>query len=865
MNIPKQVKTRSVVILLACMLVVSSVSVYYAFSASTPTSGLTDIYIEPPMMESSYIIGIYTAPSTCYLKNGTDGDIETTGNFYTCLDIAIDLLSLPAGGNGGKILIRGGSYTLTFPITITSGDIWIEGEGIGVTTINYDLATGYGAMFYYGLDTWHFFGGIKNILFNGNASAMTSTYAISIQGFFSDLTFQDCLFSHFDSAVLLQAFGSSGQSKIWNIWFQRCMFEDNMNYGIYFTNANDPTLRMIDRVKISECHFYGNKNSIYSNTAHVWHVTFTDNTVQAEKQACINISGGGRQWIITDNHIFDCGIGANGTMAAIMVNGTGTLYPDSWLIENNIIANHFTSAPVALNNSVWLTGTVRNFAIQGNFFYVASEAVRLSGLSFTVDPILVIQNNVGDNSTRAGNSECDVLVGYDGANYYAVNTSRNSIILLSSNASAVIDVCIATNTTILFKEGTYTINTLLPVDVSNIHFVGSGWGTQFTIGAAGGFNISSATALADISFENIYWMDAGGTGVAVATYGITSAMPATMRINHFTFAGCRVDYFRKSGTIFLNLTNAEVSTIRNNFFFRTTTAFIQLLGNLYQGGNIRIYDNVFYGGYDADYENAIRITSLAGNSGQNSAAGEVYSWGNQWYGQHNDYGGTFLAWNQTITATYGEVGGIYSHNDRYENVMVLNSTGLSNTYRAIGGIFDGNSITSQNKTVVFGLGDFTYNTIITNNYVTLQSLSTFIVDDYDVNYLPNSIHGNIFGNTITYFNASSYTEVYDNTNCNPHGYIANWKAAGAKVSPYDGYASTFTNETTYAVSTCPVQFNVTAGTGINGASGVNITICDADGNAFINNVATLFWFYMPIGYTITCVYATSPTVTVIFD
>jgi hypothetical protein len=421
------------------------------------------------MMESSYIIGFYTAPTTCYLKNGTTGDITTTGTFYYCLQAAVNYLT-----TGGKISIRSGAYDLIAGIVIETNNIWIQGEDEALsTTIRYNATGGLGAINYVGSLGWHYLGGISNIWFHGELQ--NNIYGLVVVGQYSDLVFKDCLFTNFDSAVVLYG-GPASLGKIWNIWFTRCLFEDNLRAAINITHTLHATLASIDRIKISECHFYDNLNSIYCDAQYVWHVTLTDNTVQSERNACINITSGGRQWIVTDNHIFDCGIGANGTMAAIMVNGTGTLYPDSWLIENNIIANHFTSAPVALNNSVWLTGTVRNFAIQNNYFYVASEGVRLSGLSLTLDPQLIIKGNVGNPSvtTTSWNMgfgaepyPATYLIYSSGSYYYMKNGTTGTIDYFSTDAPSVINSAIGnlsgsmTVTQKITFKGTFSIGTTI--------------------------------------------------------------------------------------------------------------------------------------------------------------------------------------------------------------------------------------------------------------------------------------------------------------------------------------------------------------------------------------------------------------------
>jgi len=518
MNFPEKVKTRSVVFLLACMLVVSSVSVYYAFSASTPTSGLTDIYIEPPLMESSYIIGFYTDPTTCYLKNGTTGEITTTGTFTVCLTAAKNALT-----TGGKILVRSGSYNLTAPVTYSTNGVYVEGEDQHSTIIRQDWVGGGGLFYFSGSSTWRYLGGLKKLWLIGNQAASSTSVYIGTNC--SDITIEDCILSSFDYGLQISAFGISGQTKVWNVWIHRCLIEDNLRYGIFLANTTDGTQRMIDRVKISECHFYNNLNSIFCDTNYIWHITFTDNTVQAERGASINVTGG-RQWIISDNHIFDCGIGANGTMAAIFVNGTGTFYPDSWLIENNIIANHFTSAPVALNNSVWLTGTVRNFAIQNNYFYVASEGVRLSGLVLTSDPLLVIKDNVGNynNTVTSWNmgfgaepKSASYVIFKDSSYYYMMNGTTAKIDYESTNFTKVWNFAGANATTaggkIFVKSGFYDQGEAYLYLYSNVTYQGEGPSTQI--------NASDGTFLGGAYSGVIRNFNGGGSSPTVLDENIT--------------------------------------------------------------------------------------------------------------------------------------------------------------------------------------------------------------------------------------------------------------------------------------------------------------------------------------------------------
>jgi hypothetical protein len=455
------------------------------------------------------------------------------------------------------------------------------------------------------------------------------------------------------------------------------------------------------------------------------------------------------------------------------------------------------------------------------------------------------------------------IIDVSGSTYRMINQTTGQVDYQSTNASAVIQPAILANTTIQFKTGNYAIDYLLPVSVSAVHFVGSGWGTEFTIGANGGFNISSATALNDISFENIRWMDSsGGTGAGLAAYGITSAMPAQQRISHFKFAGNRVDYFRKSGTIFLNLTNLEASTINNNYFAHTTTAFIDLRAYRYTSGNNQIFGNVFYAGYDAPNENIIRISCSGGNTTYYSSSGAVASWGNQFYGE-SSYRVSVYAWNLTIADNYASINGPNSQNDMYETVNPLWSNATASIYKIAGGIFANNRIYQYGSGFTcFTLSNSTYKTSIHDNYVNMTVGECFLWDGWVSGSYQVTEYNEVYDNHFTYaplITGSGITRVRDNGICNPIGYVAKWKAADGNVAAYNGYASTFTNTTTYTVRTCPVYFNVTGGTG------VNITINDQAGNQMLVDSTGLFWFYLDIGWKITCTYTTAPTPTVYFD
>ncbi len=451
------------------------------------------------------------------------------------------------------------------------------------------------------------------------------------------------------------------------------------------------------------------------------------------------------------------------------------------------------------------------------------------------------------------------IVDVVGSVYRVKNGTTGQIDYQDTNASAVLQPILAENKTIVFKSGNYPIDYMLPAGVNNLDLRSeTKWGAQFTLGANGGFNRTSITALQGGSFRDFQWMDAGGLGAAVANYGITSYMPSDTRSEGFEFVGNKVSYFRKAGTIFLNLTNPELNVIENNYFYRTRTAFIQFLSNGYESGNNKFLKNVCYFGYDVANENAIRIVAVNGTLAQPSQSGHVYSWGNQFFGSTYDV--SAYAWNETTTGTYCTVRGVYSTQDRYEGVQALTTQSFDSGYGCSNNEFSSCDITTDaNDAIIFVLDGYTTQTSIHDNHYSTSNSNVSAL--LDLGGTANRFYNNKLSGTYL-INASKVTIITGNYGYSV-GIATYWRAAGGYVSPFGSTTNTPANLTVHGISSMPCYINATGGVGIN-AGAVNFTITDNAGNILFIDVPTITWFYMPVGYSFYCTYNTAPTMIVEF-
>lgn len=468
---------------------------------------------------------------------------------------------------------------------------------------------------------------------------------------------------------------------------------------------------------------------------------------------------------------------------------------------------------------------------------------------------------IGSGLFPSGSSTYTVWV-ESGVNY--VKNAYGETVNSGTNLSSILQPLIAQGTNFQFKVGHYDLDTLVLLNISGLRFTGENWYTYLHIGVNGGFNITSTSLLSDISFENFYWLDSGGgIGAGLSNYGITSAMEADDRIAHFTFRNNRVQYFSKDGTIFLNLTNLEVSTIEYNYFYQVTTAFIQLCSNNYNSGNNWIRNNVFYAGTVALNENGIRLTALK-NDGDGMIAW-VHIENNQIFGGTAAYRTTLLFVN--LTTVEGTIKGIDVSSNRIEYGRIIETTCANSTWTIKNLDVHDNRITTTDNSVKFLSWDGnTQNSQFHNNYLQDDGSSGIWFEDnctsssqYNL-CLDNQFVGNaqtfspsqstwVKGNFGLGASYTIKTSGVDNIHNAADNAVCNWGAsAGALV-----------NTTAYTVRNNDVYLNVTGGTVM------SIQIISPSGTTISTVGTSCSWVCVPVSYAFNVTWTVAPTIALMWQ
>jgi hypothetical protein len=418
-----------------------------------------------------------------------------------------------AAGNlssiGGTVFVKTGTYYIDSTIYLNYSGVTVQGEGWGISGCGtwLILTTAGIPIFYIGgtapAHTW--FITVKDIELDGNHLAGTNGVKIGGDTYISDVWFQNVFFYQFgESGLKVQAH----MYKVWNVWVRQCLLEENGLYGVYLTDATDVTTLNIDRVSVENCHFYGNLNSLRCDSPCVYDSTFSQNTVEQERQSSVNCTGG-RSWKIQGNRIFDCGTETANTYGAVYVNGTGALgyggNPESWVITDNQLQDQFA---VHMNYSVWLTGNITDFQVKDNTFASLSTAYRGDGLTVYSSNIVVEGNSVAVPYEDA--SGYSYIVFTDGSSYFMRNGSTGRIDFSSTNASQVANFAVGNLTgtnkagIVFVKDGTYE-DVHITLGKSTRLIGESMYGVIFNVTTAGNcITLSSETAYAaGFSVENI--------------------------------------------------------------------------------------------------------------------------------------------------------------------------------------------------------------------------------------------------------------------------------------------------------------------------------------------------------------------------
>ena len=386
------------------------------FSSGLKISGSdwNDVRLYRP---ASYIV--YKEGTQYYALGQYSGSTDYSGsNASTVIQAAIDALS---GSDGGKIFISKGVYYLDKPLSVTRGGITIEGETTGYselsvspelpptgTILHYTGSTGY-CFVYTGSGGHRFFGAIRDLEIDGNQSG---SGGIDIQGFWSDLWFERLFICDMTgSGIKIQSPNrGTTNGKTWNIWIKDCDIETNDEYGVWLTNTADWRSGSIDRVRITGCHFWDNKNSVRIDNGYISNILIDNNSVEQERQESLYLQGG-RRMLITNNRIFDCGKDSPNTYDAINLSFSGSESsngPIAVVIANNSIANHFGEM-TNQRYSICLSGSYLQAIVCNNALDSGSATGTILNLvDSPVEPgSIVIRNNrkyVTENSGYASGS-----------------------------------------------------------------------------------------------------------------------------------------------------------------------------------------------------------------------------------------------------------------------------------------------------------------------------------------------------------------------------------------------------------------------------------------------------------------------------
>jgi hypothetical protein len=123
------VKTKILTVLLVATLVSVGFLGYYFGVRAGYVGVVSEVWVQPPFYESSYVVGVYNS-TFYYGMNGTTGEYEwLSTNVGTIINSAID------GANGGDIYLRSGTFTLSASTGIDVDQIGTHLRGAGYDTV----------------------------------------------------------------------------------------------------------------------------------------------------------------------------------------------------------------------------------------------------------------------------------------------------------------------------------------------------------------------------------------------------------------------------------------------------------------------------------------------------------------------------------------------------------------------------------------------------------------------------------------------------------------------------------------------------------------------------------------------------------
>lgn len=315
----------------------------------------TNVY---PAQGATYVV--FKDGSYYCARDGKTGKIDFDDtSWHTLMNETILDMYDSAEGIGGTIQLKGPVFTATGQVNMRPG-IYVKGSGIagklagsltGVWPLGTTIETGATDTTVFSFDyptptTAHYFSGLEKMQIIGpNYDALgTSTKPlIDMQcnsNYLSDVMINEVYASEGKYGIRILN-GAAATYKIWNIWIQNSLWENNTANGILIDSTNN---QIIERVRIKDCHFY--KNCISSGNGAVeidGHNTYAGiiahNTFDLEEKNTIYLADQAKHWNITGNIIKDCGAAVANTYDGVSLNDVDWIAVTGNTFGNLTVAN----------------------------------------------------------------------------------------------------------------------------------------------------------------------------------------------------------------------------------------------------------------------------------------------------------------------------------------------------------------------------------------------------------------------------------------------------------------------------------------------------------------------------------------------
>ena len=275
--------------------------------------------------------GIYKYDGTYYAEANLRGfDDYDDDNFADlCNNDVIPALFDSGDGPGGRIELTSPCYTLDSAIDMYPG-IWIEGvftsgKHVGGQTGAWPLGTtiecAANDITAFSFDfplptTTHYCTGLRRFYLVGceyDSLAASTKPLIDMQcnnNYLSDIFFEEVIALYGNNGLRIYNNDTSDTYKIWNIYVTRCMWEDCNDAGILIES---PRNLIIERVKITGCHFYGNCGTsglggIEIDGHNTYASYISHNSFEKENKSAIYALDEADGWIINSNVMYDCDV-----------------------------------------------------------------------------------------------------------------------------------------------------------------------------------------------------------------------------------------------------------------------------------------------------------------------------------------------------------------------------------------------------------------------------------------------------------------------------------------------------------------------------------------------------------------------------